>query len=473
MPVRINDNAEPMSFAARTDTPPHPDGRGAPAVATILAQSQAGDLLRREMARYCNGLVRGRSFLIAGHRGSGKTTMIDQVVLQLQVLSLKRELRFKPLPIYLQGPLLFDSIADASALPAAQGATPAPASDAGAKPAITMNVNVDAVNLAAALAAADPAKARKTPDEDEDGIEHRVLMQVAQGLHQAVSKEYVERFHLHARARQAAGARNADELAELAARFQIELTEAPPASRLQEYWDRAGFTRDGLLFGPNNGRGIQQGLREMVVLVGVSHIYQRISGKLEEEDKRRYGQASTSETTTGVDARFSELVRPLTSVVAGGAVGAAGVAGGNPVWAVALGVLTALGTSLLFKVTSTQTRQRERTRDHTFIPDLGIKTLHRVMPELFERLHAAGLAPVFIVDELDKVDNLYDRLQGLLNNLKKLFAERAFTCLVADRGFYEELHWREELERRGGSAPPPGGAAGSAAAVPAGTGGAP
>ena len=453
MPVRINANAEPLSFAARTDTPPHPGQRAAAEPLPILAQSQAGDLLRHEMARYCDGLVRGRSFLIAGHRGSGKTTLIDHVVFQLQKRALNRELRFKPLPIYLQGPLLFDDNPPATP-PAAAQATPAtPAADPGGRPIVKMSVNVDAANLAAALAATDPAKAKKTSDEDEDGIEQKVLMQVAQGLHQAVSKEFVERFHLHARL--AANARKGDELAELAARFQIELTEAPPASRLQEYWDRAGATRDGLLFGSDNGRGAQQGLREMVVLSGVSHVYQRISGKLEEEDKRRYGQASTSETTTGVDAKFAELVRPLTSVVAGGAVGAAGAAGGSPVWAVALGVLTALGTSLLFKVTSTQTRQRERTRDHTFIPDLGIKTLHRVMPELFERLHAAGLAPVFIVDELDKVDNLYDRLQCLLNNLKKLFAERAFTCLVVDRGFYEELHWREELERRGGSPTPP------------------
>jgi len=185
------------------------------------------------------------------------------------------------------------------------------------------------------------------------------------------------------------------------------------------------------------------------VLSGISHVYQRISGRIEEADKRRNGQASTRETTTGVDAKLIELFKPLTSVVAGGAVGAAGALGGSPVWAVVLGLLTALGTSLLFKVTSTQTRQRERTVDHTFVPDLGIKTLHRVMPELFERLQAAGLAPVFIVDELDKVDDLYDRMQILLDSLKKLFAERAFTCLVTDRGFYEELHWREELQRRG------------------------
>jgi Cdc6-like AAA superfamily ATPase len=460
MPVRINANAEPLSFAARTDTPPHPLNQAGTPPTPILAQSQAGDLLRHEMTRYCDGLVRGRSFLISGHRGSGKTTLVDQVVRELQVASLKRELRFKPLPIYLQGPLIFP--------------TPKPPK-VFVRPDVKVAVNVgaDAATLAAALRASALVEATIPPDKDDDDednprIETKVLRQVAQGLHQAVAKEYVERFHLHARKQLDEGASDADELAELAARFQIELTEAPPAYRLQEYWECAGLTKEGVLFGANNGRGAQQGLREMVVLSGVSHVYQRISGRIEEADRRRNGQASTSETTTGVDSKLIELFKPLTSVVAGGAVGAAGALGGSPVWAVVLGVLTALGASLLFKVTSTQTRQRERTVDNTFIPDLGIKTLHRVMPELFERLHAAGLAPVFIVDELDKVDDLYNRLQVLLDSLKKLFAERAFTCLVTDRGFYEELHWREELQRRAASppqppAPPPATAHGPAA----------
>ena len=444
MPVRINPNAEPLSFAARTDTPRHPTGRTPPS--PTLARSQAGDLLEHEMKRYCDGLVRGRSFLIAGHRGSGKTTLIDRVVLDLQTASLREELRFKPLPVYLQGPLIFDNEDEAKRPYEASVAIPGGTS--------LMKLSL-APNTSAALSGAGGAAAGKTDSADDDaGLQNRVLLQVAQGLHQAVAKEYVERFHLHARRRE--GLPGADELAELAARFQIELTEAPPASRLQEYWDRARLTKCGLLFDADNQRGPQQGLREMVVLVGVSHVYQRISGRLEEEDKQRTGQARSDETTSGVDAKWVELVKPLTVVAAGGVVGAAGAAAGSPVWAMVLGILTALATSVLFKMTSTRTRQRERTRDHTFIPDLGIKTLHRVMPELFERLQAAGLAPVFIVDELDKIDNLYERLQGLLNNLKKLFAERAFTCLVADRGFYEELHWREEIERQGGGSPSTG-----------------
>lgn len=436
MPVRINPSAEPLSFAARTDTPPHPGGKPPPA--TVLARSQAGDLLEHEMERYCDGLVRGRSFLVAGHRGSGKTTLVDRAVLNLQHQALARQLRFKPLPVYIQGPLIFNANESADAQD----------DDAASLQPLTLQ----------------PPPPEPSPDEEEGRQLANLLVLVAHALHQAVAREFVERFHLHARNRHAAQAPEADELAELAANFQIELTEAPPAHRMLEYMERAGLMKSGVLFGADNGRGPQQGWRELVLLAGVTHVYQRVSGQLKVEDKDRGGQSRSGESTTGLDAKWAELVKPLTAVAAGGAVAVAGAeaAGGNPMWAAAMGLLTALGTGLLFKITATQKRERERTFDRTFFPDLKIRTLHRVMPELFERLQAAGLAPVFIVDELDKVDDLYVRLQSLMNNLKKLFAERAFTCLVVERGFYEELHWREELERQGGSAAPagPGGGGG-------------
>ena len=45
-----------------------------------------------------------------------------------------------------------------------------------------------------------------------------------------------------------------------------------------------------------------------------------------------------------------------------------------------------------------------------------------------------------------KVDRLLARIQSLLDHLKKLFAERSFTCLITDRGFYEALHLHERQE---------------------------
>jgi hypothetical protein len=234
----------------------------------------------------------------------------------------------------------------------------------------------------------------------------------------------------------------------MAAQFQIELTEAPPPSRLREFWERAGVFQRGLLF--REPPTLQQGLRELVALTGITHVHQRVSGDLEYKDAQRMGRKMEVESAAGMDAKSSELFKAIASVGAGAAVGTAGIATGTTAAGLALGVLAALASTLFMRVSSKTSYRRDRDVDRTFIPDLSIKTLHRVIPALLDRLMDAGLAPVFIVDELDKVDNLADRIYPLIRNLKKLFAESSFTCLLVDRGFYENLLIREELEQRRG-----------------------
>src|ERR1700761_9202948 len=42
--------------------------------------SKVAEILEREITRYINGEVPGRSFLIAGHRGAGKTALVGRVI---------------------------------------------------------------------------------------------------------------------------------------------------------------------------------------------------------------------------------------------------------------------------------------------------------------------------------------------------------------------------------------------------------
>ena len=50
-----------------------------------IASSQASRTLKQELRRYCDGEINGRSMLIAGHRGSGKTTtVLDALVVKRQ-----------------------------------------------------------------------------------------------------------------------------------------------------------------------------------------------------------------------------------------------------------------------------------------------------------------------------------------------------------------------------------------------------
>lgn len=426
MAVKLRPKAEPLSYASRVEILPHPQGKPKPE--PIMARSQAADVLHHELGRYCDGELRGRSFLVAGHRGTGKTTMVDGAIRDYQLQALKQAARFKPIPVYVQGPIILPT----------------------SKPSAPWEANKD--------------------DGEPKSLEQRLLIEVAQALHQAVTKEFVDRLHFHALLELDAAERvpasgtgfarlrpnyararldAARELAELAARFHIELNQAPTPLRLQTFWQEAGIAEHGILFNSGHSRGRQQGLRELIALNGVTHVYERIAGEVKSRTATENEEALANEVaSTAGDAKFVELIKPLSALTAGTVVGGSSAFAGNTVWALVLGVLTAIGANLLLKVTTTSTRNEKRKVDTTFIPNLDSKTLHRVMPELFERLQAAGLAPVIIVDELDKVDNLYDQIHPLLDSFKKLFAERAFTCLLVDRGFYEQLHLRERVERQ-------------------------
>src|SRR3954463_7014175 len=74
MPIRIYESPDPLSD--RTI--------GIEGELPLLIDSDAARLLVQEIKRYCHGEVTGRSFLIAGHRGAGKTTMVADAVLRVQ-----------------------------------------------------------------------------------------------------------------------------------------------------------------------------------------------------------------------------------------------------------------------------------------------------------------------------------------------------------------------------------------------------
>lgn len=121
MPIRILDSPEPLTEASYGTDP-------------VLIGSDVLMVLQQEMIRYCEQRVAGRSFLIAGHRGAGKTTLVQGAFQQVRAarnqaaerfaLSGREELvanRLRPLLVLLQGPNL---------LPAA---TTRPKKDGGSK----------------------------------------------------------------------------------------------------------------------------------------------------------------------------------------------------------------------------------------------------------------------------------------------------------------------------------------------------
>src|ERR1700733_15007331 len=98
------------------------------------AQPVAFSLLTNELTQYLERIVPGRSILISGHRGAGKTTLVNDAIAALHEASDPRQ---RLLKVFLYGPNLFTP--PAAAPPPSDGAStnPQPAAPTGSQSAGT------------------------------------------------------------------------------------------------------------------------------------------------------------------------------------------------------------------------------------------------------------------------------------------------------------------------------------------------
>lgn len=418
MPIKLKNYPEPLSQQSRRVDQP-----------VVLIQSEVAETLKRDLRRYRNGEIDGKSFLIAGHRGAGKTTLVKGAILEV----LKEEVGDRrPLMVLLHGPNLFD---------------PAPA-PAGAD--------------------ADAPEDGDQPDQPrfKDPVS-RALVQIILSTYRSLAEEVVESYRLRLEERRRAHNGINRELFERAAQLEMELDGFPEPDRLRDFWESAGFLYNGVLFKEPTA-GVQsprpphtdQGLRELVALYTGSLLYQRISGEFKKVEttrtesqgaKQEAGSEASGNAGTGEDggtlAGVREIVSGVLSLAAGSLAGAATL--GNellppdlvpiPVQAVVLGLATALAASLVFRFSWSRTRERTLSMNRVFEEDVTRETLDRKVPLLIRRIHNAGLVPVFVVDELDKVEGLSGQIRTLVPHLKKLVAEQGFFCFLTDRTFFERV----------------------------------
>jgi hypothetical protein len=441
MPIRITEGPEPLSAVALERKQE-----------IILIESDSYRILADELRRYCRREVTGRSFLIAGQRGSGKTTTVANAFLQVLGESERGQTRLRPLLILLHGPSLFP---DAVASRPSEDHVPKSAS-AGSSP--SDGADADASSEGMTIAGSSSTNHSKTDAE-------QALEQIILCLHRAVSHEFSMGFRRFCetqvrRTQTAIGVavpeqmdERAARLRELAVAFEYELDECPDANRLRWYWAEAGALGPGIL--PQGDRGSETGLRrdslssqgtlELLALSGMSDAYRRISGTYNKQSALKDRSERENQASITLDSANRAIYAPLASLLTGGLVGTGLYAAthGGPL-SVLGGIGAALTSSTIMKYSSTSTRRREATREYSFLFDLSAATLDRILPVLIERLVQAGLAPIFMVDELDKVRNLPDRILGMVHHLKKLVAENAFFCFLTDRVYFEAVVRRGE-----------------------------
>jgi hypothetical protein len=395
--------------------PPKDPGKGQ------LAKCSGYYRLWNAIERYTMWESAGRSFLISGNRGSGKTTMVESVIEDVRQNFLQQDAGRRPLFVRVHGPDLFPKPA---AKPEKEEAKPAP------------GVLVQVSGLGDGAASKPEANGASALDKDPL-LEH-VLKQIVISLYRSVANEYAVSYRERIRRRGVLPPWQEAEFYESSAQFAHDLEECPELAELRDYWERIGLLRSGVLFARPEPKKADQGALEIVALSMVAQAYRVISGTWEDKRTEDATAASSRQLTLATATEVKNLLAPLAGLLAGGAV-AWKIPGLNGVLA---GLLSALAISFSFSYSSTRSRDNKRTRSSTYAKDRTVSSLGRILPQLVTQFRRTGLHPVFVVDELDKVKDLDEQMKGLISYLKDFASDRALFCFLTDRDYLEYIERR-------------------------------
>ncbi len=373
------------------------------------ADSAARRMLVDLLDRYLRDELPGRSVLVGGDRGSGKTMMVHHALRSVSADAADRRL----LPVTLYGPSLL-ARAEKWAIQAAAGsAASAP------------------VTPTAAGAAGQPPAATPPLREPAD-----VLMEVlVKALHHAVLHEMIRAMgvdvqHLRPNAQ--------EERAEIAEQLRVDMMRsAIHLSRLRLWWEAGGAMPHGVLF-PQAGK--YRGAREVSACWGLSQGYMMISGTLEQARKQTDQTEEERRQRTEQTIRGSDYMNPLLGILSGGLM-AAGVYQVSPLLASVAAVSSAVSTTTVLNWTTDRIRKSSDVSSLEFKEDLrSSRALPRWLPHILQQLRDIGLYPMFLVDEIDKFTlNELDYFKESIRRLKGIFQDNAFFVFLTGQDSFEHL----------------------------------
>lgn len=273
-------------------------------------QSQTLDNFKRELLAYINQEISGRSFLISGHRGAGKTALsaravddISRKVIQDLIKDDRVEIRRpaglqRPLLVRIHGPSLLTrelpGPGDSKSSPHSNGPVAGPLSTQ-AYPNAPSAVPTDEV--------------------------HSALVQIMIALYRALATEIASAFTTHARAEHRL---RPDDQLELASQFTLELDQAPEPATLRAYWERLGRLAPGILWPRQVGKRLQelgfadQGFREITALAVAAQAFQVCTGNVEYSLTKKDANSSTVARESRTELNLKGLLTGLLGLILGG-----------------------------------------------------------------------------------------------------------------------------------------------------------
>jgi hypothetical protein len=272
----------------------------------------------------------------------------------------------------------------------------------------------------------------------------------------------------------------------LRAHLDLRLERAPDPDVLRKIWERAGFLHGGVAFylrparkkgsdvirdsSPPSIAGIRsdQGIREIVALASCADAYRVIISKPQEilgnkqqsdfvrEMKLTVPQAGDKKKEDDAKSKtaLEKAAPPLLGTAAATLTGLAVHSGQISIAALVLSVgagLLAWAVSWAAMTYGVRTSRQEMRRELTLDIKWDIERLERDLPLLIKRVKDAGFAPIFVLDELDKVDDAMESLHRFLTLTKHIVTDQSAFMFLTNRDYYEKLIAKEQLG--GGSAP--------------------
>ncbi len=375
--------------------------------------------LERLIEQYVSREISSCSVLIGGDRGSGKTSLVSKVIERLRrqegVINEKTHRheywRFpRPLLVRVHGPQCMPS-----------------------------------------------NRASGGSEDDSREQSKLVLQEIAESLHRAVVDELGRVFA--GRAEQGAEAEK-----EQAAQFRLELDEGPGQERLREMWTlfaglngvEAKFPSD--LYKADAPK--DQAWRELTAVASSMQLVREIRQHKEQEaQNREKSEAARSRTREdreeerkhrheiGFWKEFlrqmldgGRLINPLGGLMVSILVFFSFLrADINFPTAALVGLVSGLAATVLLNFATAKKYA------NALLSDAGLAAIDRTLPVVIRRLEYAGIFPVIVVDELDKLDDehgaLQTKMEDLVKHLKTFCSESSFVCFIVGRPYYK---WVQE-----------------------------
>lgn len=405
---------EPWSPAARSDR-----AAGERAI-QARAWTSAFYRLSNAMADYAQGYVSGRSFLIAGHRGAGKTTTVLAALQEIYNRSLAPNGEIadcRPLLVRVNAPSLL--------VPPATKKEDKNEEKKEEKSA-TKRETLEAKATADTPADSSGTSAVADLGVNESDLSLRLLQEMAAGILPALVEEL--RRLMIARAPSDSGPVPSFD-PEIVAHLCDTLQRYVHLAELRDLFRRLELLPAGL-FRDTGWRAFEQ----LTAIHAANEAYLIVTGKLESKSDAQEKGEAIAEAKVQQAIKAEDLLRALTLLAA---TVAAGV--GFSANKVAPGLLTAFAvlvagfiysSSSSRKLTQTAANLRSFSQDNTHL------ALVRRVPLLVEQLRMVGFPILFVVDEFDKVRDARALLLWLLSNIKSYVTERAFICFIVERDYF-------------------------------------